>query len=114
MLVSKDVLEKINGFNPKMFLYYEDIDLCLRIKDMGYDIYYCGKSVVYHDHMASSSNLGSFKRNRMNMRNRYISIRDRLGFFMAIKEIVWYLYNWIVWKIFHSGRLTLKEYLDDK
>jgi GT2 family glycosyltransferase len=114
MLVSKEVLEKVKGFNPKMFLYYEDVDLSLRIKDAGYDIYYCGRSIVYHDHMATTDNLGSFKRNRMNMRNRYVSIKDRLGFFVAIKETVWYLYNWIIWKVFHSGRLTLKEYLDDK
>lgn len=114
MLVSKEVLDKVEGFHPKMFLYYEDIDLSLRIRDAGYDIYYCGRSVVYHDHMASTGNLGSFKRNWMNMKNRYVSIMGRLGFFMAIKETLWYLYNWTTWKIFHSQRLTLREYLNDK
>jgi hypothetical protein len=114
MLVSKEVLEKVEGFHPKMFLYYEDVDLSLRIRDAGYDIYYCGSSVVYHEHMASTGNLGSFKRNWMNMENRYVSIKGRLGFFMAIKETVWYLYNWTTWKIFHSQRLTLREYLNDK
>jgi hypothetical protein len=64
--------------------------------------------------MASTGNLGSFKRNWMNMENRYVSIKGRLGFFMAIKETVWYLYNWTTWKIFHSQRLTLREYLNDK
>jgi hypothetical protein len=48
------------------------------------------------------------------MKNRYVSIKGRLGFIVAIKETVWYLYNWIIWKLFHSKRLTLKEYLDDK
>jgi len=51
MLVPKEVLKKVRGFNPNMFLYYEDVDLSLRIRDEGYNIYYCGNSVVYHDHM---------------------------------------------------------------
>ena len=114
MLVSKVVLEKVKGFHPKMFLYYEDVDLSLRIRDAGYDIYYCGQSTVYHDHMASTKNLGSFKRNWMNMTNRYVSIKGRVGFFMAMKETLWYLCSWMRWKLFHSKSITLKEYLDGK
>jgi hypothetical protein len=114
MLISKEVLEKVKGFHPEMFLYYEDVDLSLRIRDAGYDIYYCGTSVVYHDHMASTESLGSFRRNWMNMQNRYVSINDRFGFFIAIKETLWYLFSWGVWKLFHAKSITLKEYLDGK
>jgi GT2 family glycosyltransferase len=114
MLIPKEVIKKIKGFHPNMFLYYEDVDLSLRIRDEGYNIYYCGNSVVYHDHMASTENIGSFKRNWMNMRNRYVSIKDRKGLSVAIKETVWYLCSWMIWKIFHSKKITLKQYLDDK
>ena len=114
MLVSKEVIEKIKGFNPKMFLYYEDVDLSLRIRDLGYDIYYCGNSVVYHDHMASTKDMRSFKRNRMNMINRYVSIKRRIGSVMALKETIWYLCSWITWKLFHSKKTTLKEYINDR
>lgn len=114
MLLSKEVIKKVKGFNPKMFLYYEDVDLSLRIRDLGYDIYYCGNSVVYHNHMASTKDMGSFKRNRMNMVNRYTSIKDRVGSVMALKETMWYLCSWIVWKLVHSKNITLKEYINDK
>jgi len=114
MLIPREVLDKIGGFNPKMFLYYEDVDLSLRIRDAGYDIYYCGRSVIYHDHMASTKNLSSFKRNWMNMKNRCVSIKGRLGIFIAIKETVWYLYYWLIWKLSYSKKITLKQYLDDK
>jgi len=114
MLIPRKVWEEVGGFNERMFLYYEDVDLCLRIKDLGYKIFYCGKSIVFHDHMASSNSLGSFKRNMMSMRNRYTSIKDRLGCFVAMKETKWYLYSWLVWKIFYSKKITLKQYLDDK
>ncbi len=114
LLVKKEAWEKVSGFNPKMFLYYEDVDFCLRIKDAGYKLYYCGKSVVYHDCMASSSSMGSFKRNIMSTKNRYISIVSRLGFLIGLTETLWYIFNWIVWKLIYSKRFTLKEFLEKK
>ena len=113
MLLSKEVIEKVKGFNPKMFLYYEDVDLSLRIRDLGYDIYYCGNSVVYHNHMASTKDMGSFKRNRMNMVNRYTSIKDRVGSVMALKKQCG-IFVLVVWKLVHSKNITLKEYINDK
>jgi len=114
ILITKDAWSKVGGFNPKMFLYYEDVDLCLRIKDAGYKLYYCGKSTVYHDCMASSSSMGSFKRNIMSTKNRYISIVSRLGFLIGLTETLWYIFNWLLWKLIYSKRLTLKEFLEKK
>ena len=113
-LIRRDVFEKTGGFNPKMFLYYEDIDLSLRIRDLGYKIYYNGNAEVYHDHMASSKKLGMRKRNIMNMQNRFRSIISRKGFWVAIRETIWYLFNWAIWKMIYSNKLTLKEFLKDK
>ncbi|MGI6443870.1 MAG: glycosyltransferase family 2 protein [Candidatus Dojkabacteria bacterium] len=113
-LIKRDVFEKVGGFNPNMFLYYEDIDLSLRIRDLGYKLYYVGTSEVYHDHMASSKSLGTRKRNIMNMQNRFRSVQSRKGLWMAIKETIWYLFNWLVWKMIYSKRTTLKEFLKGK
>lgn len=113
-LIKRDVFEKTGGFNPKMFLYYEDIDLSLRIRDLGYKIYYNGNAEVYHDHMASSKKLGMRKRNIMNMQNRFRSIKSRKGFWVAIKETIWYLFNWTLWKMIYSKKFTLKEFLQDR
>ena len=113
-LIRRDVFEKTGGFNPKMFLYYEDIDLSLRIRDLGYKIYYNGNAEVYHDHMASSKKLGMRKRNIMNMQNRFRSIKSRKGFWVAIRETIWYLFNWTLWKMIYSKKFTLKEFLQDR
>ena len=113
-LVKREVFEKVGGFNPSMFLYYEDIDLSLRIRDLGYKLYYVGTSEVYHDHMASSKSLGTRKRNIMNMQNRFRSIQSRKGLWVAIWETIWYLFNWLVWKMIYSRRITLKEFLKEK
>lgn len=113
-LIKREVFEKVGGFNPNMFLYYEDIDLSLRIRDLGYKLYYVGTSEVYHDHMASSKSLGTRKRNIMNMQNRFRSIQSRKGLWLAIREVIWYLFNWLVWKMIYSRRITLKEFLKEK
>jgi GT2 family glycosyltransferase len=113
-LVKREVFEKVGGFNPNMFLYYEDIDLSLRIRDLGYKLHYVGTSEVYHDHMASSKDLGKRKRNIMNMQNRFRSIWSRKGLWVAIKETIWYLFNWLMWKMIYSKRVTLKEFLKEK
>ncbi len=113
-LVKRKVFEEVGGFNPTMFLYYEDIDLSLRIRDLGYKIYYVGTSEVYHDHMASSKSLGTRKRNIMNMQNRFRSMQSRKGLWVAIWETIWYLFNWLIWKMIYSRRITLKEFLKEK
>ena len=113
-LVKRELFEKTGGFNPKMFLYYEDIDLSLRIRDLGYKIMYCGKAHVYHDHMASSKKLGMRRRNIMNMCNKYRSIKGRFGIFVAIRETIWYLFKWLQWKMIYSKGMSLKEFLKRK
>lgn len=111
MLIPSKVWEEVGGFDERMFLYYEDVDLCLRIKDLGYKIFYCGKSVVSHDHMASSQDLGSFRRNLMSMCNRYVSIVKRKGFLIGLRETIWYIFNWFIWKIFYNNKFLFKEFL---
>lgn len=48
MITTKKILEEINYFDPKYFLYWEDADLCKRIKDKGYELLIDPKIVVSH------------------------------------------------------------------
>ena len=56
MIIKRDVFDKVNGFNEKYFLNYEDIDFCKKVQDAGYKNYYFpGYQCIHYDH-------GSFKR----------------------------------------------------
>lgn len=114
LLITKKAWDMIGGFNSHMFMYYEDVDISLRLRDFGFKLYYCGKSVVYHDHMGSTGKMGSFKRNFMSMKNRYLSIGSRLGFLVGLTETIWYIFHWLVWKLIYSKRITLRKYLERK
>lgn len=49
MLVKKEVIEKIGGFDPRFeFLKFEDHDLCLRARIAGYKIAVCSDVFVHH------------------------------------------------------------------
>lgn len=48
MLIRKHVLDKLDGFDPRFFMYAEDIDLSYRITRAGYRIRYDGSLHVIH------------------------------------------------------------------
>jgi N-acetylglucosaminyl-diphospho-decaprenol L-rhamnosyltransferase len=48
ILIRKELFLKVGGFDEKFFLYYEDLDLCRKIKKIGKKIYYYPKVAVWH------------------------------------------------------------------
>ena len=36
MLIERAAFERLGGFDPGFFMFYEDIDLCLRANEAGY------------------------------------------------------------------------------
>lgn len=48
MLVRRDCFAALGGFDPQLTHYYEDVDLCLRAGQLGYEVHYCHESVLVH------------------------------------------------------------------
>ena len=48
MLIKREVIEKTQGFDPDFFIYHEEVDFCLRVKDLGYQLYYVAESSILH------------------------------------------------------------------
>jgi len=49
MLFSRDSYEAVNGFDEHFFLYYEDVDICVRLRLHGYTILVDPRVTVVHD-----------------------------------------------------------------
>jgi GT2 family glycosyltransferase len=47
-IIRTEVLEKVGLFDPRFFLYSEEVDLCRRIKWAGYEIWYWPDILVIH------------------------------------------------------------------
>ncbi|HKN19862.1 MAG TPA: glycosyltransferase family 2 protein [Terracidiphilus sp.] len=54
MILRREALAKAGLFDPAFFLYYEEVDLCRRVKDAGFHVRYWPDIVVSHLHGASS------------------------------------------------------------
>jgi hypothetical protein len=54
MVVRKNLFEKLGGFSEDFFLYYEDLDFCVRARAAGSAAYYIPSAVVMHRKGASS------------------------------------------------------------
>jgi N-acetylglucosaminyl-diphospho-decaprenol L-rhamnosyltransferase len=66
-------VESVGGFDPSLFLYYEDTDLSWRLRAHGWDIRYVADAVALHRH-ASSSGTASPLFRYYNTRNSLIVV----------------------------------------
>lgn len=48
LFIRADLFSSFGGFDDDFFAHMEEIDLCWRMKQDGFKIYYCGESIVYH------------------------------------------------------------------
>lgn len=83
MLIRTSVLEKVGLFDPDYFLYYEDSDLSMRIKNAGFRIRFAPDAIVWHKNAGSTGGSGSglqdyfISRNRMLFGMKYAPLRTK-------------------------------------
>lgn len=87
MFIRADIYEKSGGLDPDYFAHMEEIDLCWRIKNMGYKIYYCKDSTVYHLGGGTLHETNPFK-TYLNFRNSLITLRKNLPLHISFGVLV--------------------------
>jgi GT2 family glycosyltransferase len=60
IFLRRKAFEEVGGFDPKMFLYGEDRDLCWRIFLRGWDIAGVPKAVFFHDSFCTRISTGGY------------------------------------------------------
>jgi GT2 family glycosyltransferase len=53
MMVSRRVFDEVGGFDEQLKVAYNDVDLCLRIRKLGYTVVYTPMALLYHHESAS-------------------------------------------------------------
>jgi GT2 family glycosyltransferase len=56
-IMPRPLLVRLGFFDPRFFLYYEEVDLCRRIHQAGYQVYYWPDLAITHIGGASSESL---------------------------------------------------------
>ena len=68
--ISKKLFDLLGGFDEKLFLYHEDVDLCWRARLMGYGISVVESAVCHHTGGASSESAPHTTKFYLTQRNR--------------------------------------------
>ena len=68
--ISKKLFDLLGGFDEKLFLYYEDVDLCWRARLMGYGVSVVESAVCHHAGGASSGTTPHWTKFYLTQRNR--------------------------------------------
>lgn len=62
MLFPRAVFKQLGGFDQRYFLYYEDVDLCARLRLSGHEVVLCpAAKVIHYAHRSSHQNFRYFR-----------------------------------------------------
>jgi len=75
--IKREAWEKAKGLDEAFFAHMEEIDLCWRLQNMGYEIWSCPQSKVYHIGGATLSNQ-SPRKTYLNFRNNLLMLYKNL------------------------------------
>ncbi len=79
LMIRKDVLEKINYFDEKYRILYNDVDLCRKIWDLGFKIYFLHTASIIHYGSHSTKKAG-FRLRALMYEDIYRYYRKNFGF----------------------------------
>lgn len=86
LLVRRSVLERVGGFDEGFFLYCEDLDLCRRIRDAGFQLRFEPSALAVHDGGGSAPRAALYPilaasraRYAAKHQRRHVALLERLG-----------------------------------
>lgn len=107
----RELYKRLNGFDEKIFMYAEDVDLSWRIRALGYKLKYCPKATITH---YSYENAGEVKPNQyLNSVINNLLLRYRFGTFKEVLKGNLMLLSLMRHKgpFEHSRKMLLKKYV---
>lgn len=83
LMIRKDVFQKIGGFDDKFFMYFEEHDLCLRVKKTKMKIIYYPEAGIIH-YGGKSSQLLSAQNKKYLLKSRFYFFKKHYGLLPAL------------------------------
>lgn len=111
LVVRRNLFEQLGGFDERYFVYYEEVDLCWRARQLGWASYHLADAEVVHTGQVSSSQIGgrrlaySLSSRRLYARAHW-NLRQRL--LLALLTVAVELPARLVAESFRTGRLPIE------
>jgi GT2 family glycosyltransferase len=77
-LVRTDIIKEIGPLDDKFFIYYEDVDWSLKIRNHSHKLWYEPKAVIYHEAGMSDTNRANHNEGKMSPFSHYMNVRNHL------------------------------------
>jgi len=83
LMIRRELFKKIGGFDENFFLYFEEMDLCKRVKDLGYKIALLPNAKVVHN-WGESTKKSERNLTEIFRKSRQYYFKKHFGFLSAI------------------------------
>lgn len=83
LMIRAPLFEKLGGFDERYFVYFEEVDLCLRCRKIGFAVWFEATSSAWHYGGGTTEQVGGFR--------LYLSLSSRLRFFRKNRSLLSYL-----------------------
>lgn len=103
MMIPREIWQQVGCFDEAFFMYYEDVDLCYRIQQKGYSIWYIPSGRVLHKGSASTDG------GKAPIKQLY-QIRGAFQFFKKHTHGLVFVIN-ILFRLIHAGWTLFKHLL---
>lgn len=110
ILVRNDLFKRIKKFEEIYFIYYEDVNFCLKAWMTDWKVVLVPEAIGYHEHQVS------VKRNLSLFKTRYFSFRNSLLTFLVFAnphEILEYTFTIILFRLSELASLLMKRKFTD-
>jgi GT2 family glycosyltransferase len=110
-IIPAGVLKTLGFFDPRFFLYYEEVDLCKRIKDAGYKILYWPKICIVHVGGESSRQIKTLEMSQSGAQLVLWQMRSTLLYYRKHNGSLAFAVRWIetAWYLLRAGRNRLRR-----
>ena len=117
LMIRKDLFEKIGGFSKRIFMYFEDVDLCYKVRKKGFKVASIPAAQIIHLEGQSLNNVNDEKKNKTRLK---WSVESRAAFlyenhtkkycmlYFALSEIVFQL-KFLLSRLVNRDSINLKK-----
>ena len=103
LLIRKSLFENIGRFDERIFMYYEEFDICKRAVEKGYDVVLSKNAVAFHESQSSSIEslrVYFIKTVHWSRSKRIFAMKHGYGNFGYLKRTWFFAYNLLLAVLF--------------
>ncbi len=113
MLIKKEVFSKVGLLDPKYFLYWEDTDFCIRVREAGYTVVCVPRAKIWHKEATSTGGIMSIPYIYYMTRNRFLFLKKNATKLQLLSFLLYFFgYRfWITSRIFVIDQRDVKRFI---